>query len=357
MLTRDKHVDVMLFWGILFVVMGHNYQLDWFFFPAYTFHMAFFFFISGYLFSIKETIKEKISFIFKKIRRQLIPYFLINLIVGIITFFLAKQEIMIGGGLSIKNLFVEPFISGHQYYLDVPLWFLLNLFLVNVIAQLINWRSTRKAKIIIFLIILPICLYLVYKGLDNYKDIRLTIVRTGFALLFFEIGILMKEFKNQALKVLKNPATIAIMWAAVVLLRNFFGKIDYVIMLGSVQNKFFIIPVITTFLIVCISYVICYYLSEVLNDKSWIIKIGQKTFYIMALHLSIFFIINFIFYKFNIITIKQLSTYSFSYHVSKWFLVYQIPAILLPVLIGIAVDKIKPMIIKVVREKIKGVNI
>lgn len=356
-MMRDKHVDVMLFWGIIFVVMGHNYQLSWFFFPAYAFHMGLFFFISGYLFSIKETFKEKIFYIGKKIRKQLLPYFLINIFFGALTFWFSNVGINTGGKFTLKNLFVKPFIDGHQYYLIVPLWFLLNLFLVNVIAQIINLRNTRKAKIIVFLIILPIALYLVYKGLNNYKDFRLPVVRTGFGLLFFEIGILIKEFKEVLIKIIKNPISIFIMWATVVVLRNVFGKIDYAIVWGSVQNKFFIIPLITTTLIIFISYAICYYLSEIINDNSWIVKIGQKTFYIMALHLSVFFIFNFILYKLNFISIKQLNVYGYSYNASQLFLFYQVPAIFLPVVLGILVDKFIPQVKDWVSQKIKRMRI
>ena len=59
---RDKSVDIMLAFGILFVVMGHNYQLPWLFFPAYTFHMPLFFFISGYLFKALKVQEKKNSF-------------------------------------------------------------------------------------------------------------------------------------------------------------------------------------------------------------------------------------------------------------------------------------------------------
>ena len=335
---RDKHVDVMLFWGIIFIVMGHSYQLDWFFFPPYCFAVAFFFFISGYLFQIKETIKEKISFILKKIRKQLIPYFFINLAFGIVTVFLSTKGIILGGGLSFENLFIRPFIDGSQYYLNIPLWFLLNLFLVNVTAQLIHWKNTKKFKLIVFAILLPTSLFLVFKGLNHYMDFRLTIVRTGFALLFFHIGILFKEFKHYALKLLKNPTTVAILWVSVSLLKSLFGRIDYSILYGSVENKFFLVPLITTFFIICISYSICYYLSQAISDNSWIIKVGRKTFYIMALHLTVFFAINFCAYKLGRLTLAQFNTPYF-FAGPKYFLVYLVPAIALPVLIGISIDK------------------
>jgi len=71
------------------------------------------------------------------------------------------------------------------------------------------------------------------------------------------------------------------------------------------------------------------------------------------LHLSIFFIINFIFYKFGQITLDQLNTPYFGYNKSVFFPIYQILAILIPVLIGMKINKMKPTL-KKIGEKIKG---
>ena len=340
-MIRDKHVDVMLFWGILFVVIGHCYQSQWFFFSAYAFHMPFFFFISGYLFKISEKAGGKASFIVKKIRKQLIPFLLINLSFGIITVIIGLFGIKLGGGLNFTNLFIEPFISNHQYTLNIASWFLVSLFLVNIIAQLINLKSSRKSKIIVFVILIPIALFLIQKGLNNYHDYRLTIVRTGFALLFFQVGVLFKEFKDTVTGFLKQPLTIALLWGAVIFLNNAFGNIQYAIVWGNIGNNIIIVPLITTFLIICISFAICYHISNIVKDNSFIIKIGQRSFFIMVLHLSAFFLVNVVFYWLGKVTIADLSTPYFAYKVNIYFPIYESLGILLPMLFAVVFLRVK----------------
>jgi fucose 4-O-acetylase-like acetyltransferase len=340
--TRDKHVDVMLFWGIIFVVMGHFYQLPYFFFPAYTFHMALFFFISGYLFKVKKTVREKITFIIKKIKKQLLTFFLMNLFFGFISYVLILKGInLTRGGINLHNFFIEPFISNHQFYLNIPNWFLFDLFVINIISQLILFKDSKKLKIIIFLITIPIAIFAVYKGLNKYVDFRLTAVRICYGLSFFFVGILFNEFKKDIIRLFSSPLLIMFLWSIVVLLKTSFGEIGYAIVWGSVLNTFYYIPLITTLIIVFISYIICYYISLIIKKDSAILIIGQNTFYIMALHLSIFFLINLIFYFFDKIDFPTLSKRYFFFEREKFFLIYEIPAIVLPTVLGVFISKVK----------------
>jgi fucose 4-O-acetylase-like acetyltransferase len=98
MQNRNRLISFMQTFGIILVVLGHStYQLmqaghtpaiyKW----IYTFHMPLFFFISGYLLRYSNDRKGrqlsdmpalgKDGFITKKIKRLLIPYFVISSLV------------------------------------------------------------------------------------------------------------------------------------------------------------------------------------------------------------------------------------------------------------------------------------
>ena len=85
----NKKMMILSFLGIIIVVLGHtgnSFKLASDFFPYYSFHMALFIFISGYFYNPKneENIFGKNGYIVKKIKKMIIPYFLWNLIYGII---------------------------------------------------------------------------------------------------------------------------------------------------------------------------------------------------------------------------------------------------------------------------------
>lgn len=121
--------------GILLVVAGHAdfhiFDMGGLF-PYYSFHVAVFLFISGYFY--KEDAKENIfGYIKHKALRLMLPYFVWNLFYGLLAYGLRLQGFGIGRELSLRTLFVDPFLDGHQYGYHFPAWFVPALFLIEII--------------------------------------------------------------------------------------------------------------------------------------------------------------------------------------------------------------------------------
>lgn len=126
--------------GMFFVVDGHlnNSYLDiGGLFPYYSFHMPLFVFISGYFY--KDGSEKKIGGYFKKKTvRLLVPYMVYNLLYGIAAQLLHKAGFTFGGNLSLRNLLMEPFITGHQFEYNLASWFVPALFLVEICNVLLR---------------------------------------------------------------------------------------------------------------------------------------------------------------------------------------------------------------------------
>ena len=135
----NKQMMILSFIGIFFVVAGHTgNQLNLFnnIFPFYSFHMALFVFISGYCYKEKyeKNMFSKNGYIVKKIKTFFIPYFAWSIVYGLmILFFQNINLIEFGDSFNLKSVFIRPWIDGHQFHLNIPSWFLLSLFLVNII--------------------------------------------------------------------------------------------------------------------------------------------------------------------------------------------------------------------------------
>ena len=126
--------------GMFFVVDGHlnNSYLDiGGLVPYYSFHMPLFAFISGYFY--KKGSEHRLgAYTKKKIIRLLGPYMVYNLIYGMIVQGLHRAGFAFGGDLSLWNLFVEPFITGHQFEYNLAAWFVPALFLVEMANVLLR---------------------------------------------------------------------------------------------------------------------------------------------------------------------------------------------------------------------------
>ena len=151
-------------WGIILVVMGHSGFTNeiiadklpnlhkW----IYSFHMPLFFFISGYLFSLTNKSLTAIktgSFIIKKLKRLMIPYFVLGIIIFCIKYLfagLASVERSFGIG-SFIYMFIAP--SAENSTMGF-LWYLITLFgifcIVLIFAKLrINLRNVFVCTLLI----------------------------------------------------------------------------------------------------------------------------------------------------------------------------------------------------------------
>ena len=131
--------------AIIMVVAGHtgyNILTVGDLFPYYSFHVPLFMFISGYFYKESEE-EHPIAYIIKKVRRLLVPYLIWNLIYGLIAWAMRSVGFTMGEGISLRTLFIAPFMHGYQYIYNYAAWFVPVLFVVeiaNLFARLILRR-------------------------------------------------------------------------------------------------------------------------------------------------------------------------------------------------------------------------
>ena len=190
----NKKMMILSCIGIIIVVLGHtgnSFKLASDIFPYYSFHMALFVFISGYFYDNKyeKNIFGKDGYIQKKVKKMIIPYFIWNLIYGIIVNLFKKLNIITyGEKINIYSYFIKPWTTGHQYILNIASWFVLALFLVNI-SYIIVRKVMIKLKLWndnIFMVIFFIFSILsVYISKKNKGEIYIPILRTMFFMFFY----------------------------------------------------------------------------------------------------------------------------------------------------------------------------
>ena len=180
--------------GMIFVVDGHinsNYLDLGGFFPYYSFHIPLFFFISGNFYK-DQHLGDIPAYIKKKAVRLMLPYFIFNLLYGCIASLLQMAGFTMGGRLSLHNLFVEPFITGHQFIYNLAAWFVPALFLVEIVNLLIHRifdKFLRNETGYLFIELLAGMGGVLLAMTGKNTGIYLPFVRTLFFLPFYQAGI------------------------------------------------------------------------------------------------------------------------------------------------------------------------
>ncbi|MBO5474859.1 MAG: acyltransferase family protein [Lachnospiraceae bacterium] len=122
--------------AMVMIVAGHadyNIMTVGDLFPYYSFHVPLFMFISGYFYRRQEE-EAPFAYLKKKVRRLLLPYFIWNLVYGLIAWALrAGAGFALGEPVTLMSLFLEPFYHGYQYLYNFAAWFVPVLFLVETL--------------------------------------------------------------------------------------------------------------------------------------------------------------------------------------------------------------------------------
>lgn len=121
--------------AILMIVAGHaGYDILTVggLFPYYSFHVPLFMFISGYFYRREEE-ERPLLYLRKKTKRLLFPYFIWNVVYGVIAWALRTFcGFGFGERISAKTLLLDPFLNGYQFIYNYAAWFVPVLFLVEM---------------------------------------------------------------------------------------------------------------------------------------------------------------------------------------------------------------------------------
>lgn len=214
-ITTQKILNISLLqaFGILCVLLGHSVHifssLGWYFHNApqnptcniihhviYSFHMPLFIFLSGYLFyKIKSDNFNIIKYIFKRIKRLIVPFFAVGFLYYIPMFRLISPE-----NRSLVRL-IKDFVT-----LDFcgPFWFLISLFFISLVV--ISFTETKLNKIQVPIIAIG----LIVLNLLKISGIPFAIQCVPKLAIYFYLGYLIVKYEKPIYSYFINNKTTMI---------------------------------------------------------------------------------------------------------------------------------------------------
>jgi fucose 4-O-acetylase-like acetyltransferase len=299
--------------------------------------MALFFFISGYFFKPKYGFSAKLTWIKHKTFKLLLPYFLLNTLFAGFTVFLKTQQIDLGQTVNLYNFWVLPFLHGHQFLLFAPAWFVIQLYIVHFIYQIIYIKDLKYYQLFVTGSLTLVAFLLVQIStsgdMNNLK--RLTI-RTFFALAFYSLGYLYSIYKDNLRQYLIKPETAFLAIAVYKILESVCQIITYELVWARFLTDHPILPFLSSVVAIIILLNVAHVFVKFFPNENLIYKIGRNTFFIMCFHLTVFFGVNLILCFCGLIKYENLSQGNFRWHVEQIWFLYSIPGILVPTYLSIA---------------------
>ncbi|MBQ2644926.1 acyltransferase [bacterium] len=368
---RNKSLDILKGFGILFMVMGHaSFPLLKF---VYMFHMALFFICSGMFFKEKaySSIEDFKYFIKSKIKRLYIPFVLWNIFLTLIHNFLIKINVYTNNpdfiyftryayrgilshashcGLifpySLQEILFRIFTIFCFYSNEQlsPTWFLRVLFWIAILSVFIHFILKKYIKnIFIFktsrLIVYILLLFIGYLFQKLKFDFYGIGTICSCSILFY-IGILLNSYKDKINKYWGFFSFIGLL-------------ISYIYIGGRTELSQNIYPNIYIFLLNSIfGFIFILYVSNSISKlklfSTILSYIGKHSLSILLFHYIGFKIITFIqiciYFKPHYYLLASFLTLAY---IKGWWMLYTIAGILVPLIIVFVWNNVKSLLIKI----------
>ena len=352
----NKQFMILSVIGITIMVMCHFAGEIFKYLKAFPF-IAIFIFIYGYFYKKdnEENIWKYISYKFKKL---MIPFFILNLIYGIlVNIFKSAGIISYGSSITLYTLFVQPFINNSQFIFNFPAWFVPTLFLVNVCYIIIHKLSSKKKFLndyVLLAIFVSLNIVTVYfKDICHIQEWIMIIFKVLFFLPFFHFGYIYKEKWQQYDEKIPNIPYILLMFAINFTIYKIFGDLIYDMHdFADFKTNNIVLPFITSVISILFYTRIAKILSKWLGENKFINYISNHTSTIMTHHIFIMFLFNLILYAINL----KVDVPYFNMEIFKrgWICVYEVPGwIIFQQLFYVVLGITGPLFLQYVFDKIK----
>lgn len=356
----DYRFRFLYFIGIISIIISHcgsgGIDLLYNWFPFNSFFLALFAFTSGYFFREKQT-EHASKYIIHKFKNLIIPLYFYNLFYGILVAFLRKFGFTIGGDFTLHNLFIEPIKTGHQFAYNLPCWFVIPLFMIEVFFILFyKLIKTCRLKInnwLLFLLSLTLGLIGVYIAKHGYyTGWWLVLTRFLYFVPFYNLGILYKN-KLEKFDTAPNILYFTFIFVLQLLIITIYGQpVSYSIVWCNnfIHNIF--MPFIAGTIGIAFWFRIGRILVPVLEHSKCLKIITDNSYSIMANQILGFMCIKTIFAvlsqytpfcgSFNMTEYKTNIWYFYvPNEIPQWQIVYVIAGIAIPLIIQFGINKIK----------------
>lgn len=248
-MKRIGWVDVAKGIGIILVILGHMPTIPiiirlWIF----SFHMPLFFFVSGYLYNVKDESLSLNALLKKKTRKILKPYVIFSILFVLLDFLALNISLD-----ETRNRLIR-FVFGQGGY-DI-LWFFFSLFIVEILYCLIQRYSRNKALTIALLVMTGIILS--YYRVGQIWKISTSLV----ALMFYSLGRCFRDRELSIHMIHRKIAVVASIILNLVICAFCISKCGYVI---DMNNSKYAVGLLS--LLAAIAGIIVVYQISIIIDE------------------------------------------------------------------------------------------
>ena len=350
--NRNQEMNIVKSLGIIAVVLGHTaFEYGNI---LYMYHMALFFFVSGYFIN-DSMLHNPINWLIRRIKNYYVPYITFSII------FIFFRNLMVNIKIyeeswRITNIEMFKVVKERIFFMSgEPLlgtfWFFRSILYVSILFLIINLLLKKldilNERNLVFTVGLLYIISFIFweKGIDITKILNPNnniFIRIVVLFFDFRVPMLLSVYLTGYLyKNHKSKININFKYFILCMLILFYFKDKAIIEISA--NKFEG-PIMFYFISIVGIYVNLY-IAKILNSRKQKVLnyIGENSMYIMVFHFLAFKIVNYmqiVIYKLPIERLSEFPGLKYSSY-NNWWIIYTMIGVFIPLGIKIIIDFFK----------------
>lgn len=294
--TLNTEINLLKAFGIIAVVIAHHQNPYPYFFAATSFHMALFFFASGYFYKPSNE-DSPLRYIKKRAVWFFAVFYVYHLYHALELHIMWQSGIPMGWGPPVWPQWIYyPFVTFSSYGLGFSMWFVMQLFVVQIAYMLLRrlFRFLKLSELDYTLLLFGMAVlatglsvggYIGYH--ENYE--LMVVMRTFFCMFFLHLGHYFRTDVEGRWNIFNSHVLIGVFLVQATCIA-LFKSLGYTV--GSMDFKgHMFLPIV----VACTGIYICLYMAKLaaprIGENHILTRIGKNTFHIAAMHMSFCFII------------------------------------------------------------------
>ena len=291
-LKRIDFIDAFKGIGVFFVIFGHMPIRPEMYSYVFSFQLAIFFFVGGFLYRDAHVMNTFTHYLKKKILRIIIPYFVLGM-VSIIVYSVYSE--FLGKEYSVLDMILKLFISKrNEMYFNVPLWFLTSFFLIEVMYYILKCFFNNFI-IGILVLIFGFIGVVVFRTTGSLYTLPWTFDASLYFIIYYFVGDMFSRgitYSNRNINYFFKSLILVFFISIIVNVMNLFNLIKHA---DIIYYDFgFVISLVSYLFHVFISltgvftYLFLAYLFRWINILKFI---GRNSLYYFSFHIPIYYIL------------------------------------------------------------------
>lgn len=295
--TFNQKFNILKALAMIAVLTGHTGigPAEWF--DMVSFSIPLFLFISGYFFYDCPT---KV-FICKKMKKLVLPFLAWNAFYGLFAWLLTRYGmIRFSQPLNFHNLFVEPFLLGHQFMFNLAAWFV-GVLIVTQLTYFALVKLTGNRLLPLGIVCTAGYFIGLYYGFQGYQSMGiywLLFYRTAYCLMFFYLGYLYKQKLEAHDRFSTARIMLLILINGLIITSGISEQKNYIFVMQFFVPGNYWVPLVSAGTGIYLCLQLAQAIQSILSRRDLLSYIGENSFSIMMHHMTFFWLFNtFLYYS------------------------------------------------------------